>query len=70
MRVVVIRHCKVLHEWQKWCSSAEFDEQCALYERAQIDTASVKVAVYGVQSIYISVLDRTLSSMNEPSQGP
>ena len=45
MRVMIIRHGKVLHNWKKWCTSAEFDEQCALYDRAPIDTASVNVAV-------------------------
>jgi hypothetical protein len=60
MRVVVIRHCKVLHEWQKWCTSAEFDAECALYDQAQVDTASIDVVVGGFQSIYISALDRTL----------
>ena len=26
MRVYVIRHGKVLHDWKKWCTSAEFDD--------------------------------------------
>ena len=41
MRVMIIRHGKVLHDWKKWCTSAEFDEQCALYDKAPIDKASV-----------------------------
>lgn len=32
MRVMIIRHGKVLHDWKKWCTSAEFDEQSALQE--------------------------------------
>ena len=46
MRVYVIRHGKVLHDWKKWCTSAEFDEQCALYDKAPIDKASVDTVNY------------------------
>ncbi|MCM8873406.1 MAG: histidine phosphatase family protein [Paludibacteraceae bacterium] len=62
MRIVVIRHGKVLHNWKKWCSSVEFDEQCALYDSAPIDLASINAAVNDVQTIYISTLDRTLQT--------
>ena len=62
MKIVVIRHGKVLHDWKKWCTSAEFDEQCALYDRAPVDIASVGAEAYDVQTIYISVLDRTLQT--------
>ena len=62
MRVIVIRHGKVIHDWKKWCTSAEFDEQCALYDRAPVDTVSVDVVVDDVQTIYISTLDRTLQT--------
>ena len=62
MRVVVIRHGKVLHNWKKWCTSAEFDEQCALYDSANVDTVSVGEADYNVPAIYISELCRTLQT--------
>lgn len=62
MRAVVIRHGKVLHEWKKWCTSAEFDEQCALYDRAQVDTKAVNVVTNDIQKIYISSLDRTMQT--------
>ena len=62
MRVMIIRHGKVLHNWKNWCTSAEFDEQCALYDRAQIDTNSVDAVIDDVQTIYISTLDRTLQT--------
>ncbi|MBO4457141.1 MAG: histidine phosphatase family protein [Butyrivibrio sp.] len=62
MRVVVIRHGKVLYEWKKWCTSAEFDEQCTLYDRAQVDTASIYVVASDAKNIYISALDRTLQT--------
>ena len=62
MKIVVIRHGKVLHDWKKWCTSAEFDEQCALYDQAPVDTASVGAAAYDVQTIYISALDRTFQT--------
>ncbi len=62
MRVVVIRHGKVLHEWKKWCTSAEFDEECKQYDQAPIDVASVDVGVNDAQCVYISTLDRTLQT--------
>ena len=62
MRVYVIRHGKVLHEWKKWCTSAEFDEQCALYDKAPIDKASVDKVNDDIQKIFISDLDRTLQT--------
>lgn len=62
MRVYVIRHGKVLHDWKKWCTSAEFDEQCALYDKAPIDKASVDTVNDDIQKIYISDLDRTLQT--------
>ena len=62
MKIVVIRHGKVLHDWKKWCTSAEFDEQCALYDQAPVDTASVGAEAYEVQTIYISALDRTFQT--------
>ena len=62
MRVMIIRHGKVLHDWKKWCTSAEFDEQCALYDKAPIDKASVDKVNDDIQKIYISDLDRTLQT--------
>ena len=67
MRIVVIRHGKVLHDWKKWCTSAEFDEQCALYDKAPIDVASIGTAPASAmsnnaQNIYISELNRTLQT--------
>ena len=62
MKIAIIRHGKVLHEWKKSCTSAEFDEQCELYDIAQIDTTSVGVAPIVVKTIYISALDRTLQT--------
>ena len=62
MRVYVIRHGKVLHGWKKWCTSAEFDEQCALYDKAPIDKASVDKVNDDIQKIFISDLDRTLQT--------
>ena len=62
MRVMIIRHGKVFHDWKKWCTSAEFDEQCALYDKAPIDKASVDTVNYDIQKIYISELDRTLQT--------
>lgn len=62
MKVVVIRHGKVLHDWKKWCTSAEFDEQCRLYNQAPIEVASVDTMDTDVQTIYISELDRTLQT--------
>ncbi len=62
MKIVVIRHGKVLHDWKKKCTSAEFDKQCALYDLAPVDTSSVGAEAYDVQTIYISTLDRTLQT--------
>ena len=62
MRVMIIRHGKVLHDWKKWCTSAEFDEQCALYDKAPIDKASVDTVNDDIQIVYISDLDRTLQT--------
>ncbi len=62
MRVMIIRHGKVLHNWKKWCTSAEFDKQCALYDKAPIDTESVDTVNGDIQKIYISDLDRTLQT--------
>ena len=62
MRVVVIRHGKVLHEWKKWCTSAEFDEECELYDQAPIDVMYVDVGTNGAQCVYISTLDRILQT--------
>ncbi len=61
MRIVVIRHGKVLHDWKKWCTSAEFDEQCSLYDKAPIDVA-VDKGVEDAQTVYISTLDRTFQT--------
>ncbi len=52
----------MLHNWKKWCTSAEFDEQCALYDRAPIDAASVGLSVDDVQTIYVSAMDRALQT--------
>jgi broad specificity phosphatase PhoE len=62
MIVYVIRHGKVLHKWKKWCSSAEFDEQCELYDQASVDESSVDAGSIDVQTIYTSTLDRTLQT--------
>lgn len=36
MRVTIIRHGLVDHIWKKSCTSAEFDEECRLYDEAPI----------------------------------
>ena len=52
----------MLHDWKKWCTSAEFDEECALYDKAPVDASSVDTVVEDVQTVYISTLDRTFQT--------
>ena len=60
-KVIVIRHGKVNHVWKKNCTSAEFDEECRIYDRATIEPVTASV-VYDVEKIYISTLDRSLQT--------
>ncbi len=62
MKVSIIRHGRVLHTWKKWCTSAEFDEQCKLYDKSPIDEESIKTTSEPVHTIWISTLDRTLQT--------
>ena len=61
MRVTVIRHGKVNHIWKKSCASAEFDEECRLYDEAPIESDQLTPDTSNHESaiIYISTLPRT-----------
>ena len=64
MTVTIIRHGKVIHTWKKSCTSAEFDQECSLYNSAPIE----KMAPYSgnaVQKIYISTMDRAYQTAKE-----
>ncbi len=52
--VTIIRHGKVNYTWKKRCSSAEFDEQCRLYDMAPIENMP-KAADHRSDKAYFSI---------------
>ncbi len=58
MKVYIIRHFKVKHTWKKNCTSAEFDEDCRLYDTAPIEIMR-NFAEYKAEKVYISTLERS-----------
>ena len=62
MKLTIIRHCKVDHTWKEKCTSKEFDEECALYDKAPIvemSGAERPDNAGAAEKIYISALPRT-----------
>ena len=63
LKVIIIRHFKVKHIWEKRYSSVEFDEACKMYDAAPIKAGSCSVDFDGKQ-VYVSELNRTLETAN------
>ena len=64
MIITIIRHGKVNHVWKKSCTSAEFDEECRLYDIAPIEDMSCS-QTYKAQKVYISTLDRSYQTARQ-----
>jgi broad specificity phosphatase PhoE len=64
MVITIIRHGKVNHTWKKSCTSAEFDEECRLYDIAPIEDMSC-ARTYKAQKVYISTLDRSYQTARQ-----
>lgn len=57
MRIVLIRHGRVLLDWEKSCDSATFDRNNRLYDEAPI--APLPAMTIPIEKVYISELPRT-----------
>jgi broad specificity phosphatase PhoE len=60
MRVILVRHARVLVEWKKRYSSAAYDGENAHYDRASI--GSLDPMDFGVRKVYISRLSRSAAT--------
>lgn len=58
MTITIIRHGKVNHVWKKTCTSAEFDQECSLYDSAPIEEMRNQ-SQESINRVYISALERT-----------
>lgn len=57
MKVLLIRHFKVDHNWKKHCTSKEFQEDLSNYNlKPVIETKEIH---YPIKTVYISTLTRT-----------
>ena len=61
MIITIIRHGKVDHTWKKSCTSAEFDEECRLYDSAPLEDMR-GVEKCKANKVYISTLDRSFQT--------
>lgn len=59
MKITIIRHGKVNMRWKKWCTSEEFDEDCARYDSSPLHFIDEKIEQDVADDIYISTLKRT-----------
>lgn len=57
MKVVLIRHFKVVHEWKKFCNCSEFYEDLNAYNSKPI--TETKEIDFPIRTVYISTLSRT-----------
>lgn len=59
MKVLIIRHGKVDHQWPMRCTSFEFDKACEVYDKAPVADHAYKDPGNGYRRIYISRLGRS-----------
>ncbi len=59
MKIIIIRHGKVIYNWNKWYTSEEYDQACEEYGEAPIVAERYKVPDIEYQNIIISGLSRT-----------
>ena len=59
MKVVIMRHGKVHHNWKRWCTSAEYDEQCRQYDEAPLEEKFMVMQGNSANPVYISTLKRS-----------
>ena len=65
MRAVIIRHGKVDFQWRKWSTSEQFNEDCKMYDKAQIFSLLLGDSLIDCQTIYISSLQRSRETANQ-----
>lgn len=59
MKIIIIRHGKVIYNWNKWYTSEEYDQACKEYDEAMIVAERYKVPDIEYQNVIISGLSRT-----------
>lgn len=64
MTITIIRHAKVKHIWKKKYTSAEFDEDCRLYDSAPVEIMT-DAPELKAEKVFISGLDRTLQTAKQ-----
>lgn len=64
MTITLIRHAKVKLIWKKKCTSAEFDEDCRLYDIAPVEEMT-DAPELKAEKVFISGLDRTLQTAKQ-----
>lgn len=59
MKIVAIRHGTVDYIWSRWCTSEEFDKECAEYDKAPIKHTAYNIPAIGSDNVFISSLPRS-----------
>ncbi len=59
MKIVVLRHGTVDYVWSRWCTSEEFDKECAEYDKAPIKHTAYNIPAIGSDNVFISSLPRS-----------
>ena len=59
MKIVAIRHGTVDYIWSRWCTSEEFDKECAEYNKAPIKHTAYNIPAIGSDNVFISSLPRS-----------
>lgn len=65
MKIVVIRHGTVDYTWSWWCTSEEFDKECAEYDKAPVKYTAYNIPAIGADYVFISSLPRSRATAEE-----